>query len=195
MDLKFYRIKNLSYFVIDGFFIEQELAEVVKEIADLKRFALSPEKTRSAIKEGTIQKTGSGVFLDKIYQGNRNASSILQGNRKLFCEEIVKAAEEFDVVFSFLRKSTIDTTLLNYYVEGQEYKAHEDSTRITAITFLKQGYITGGEFCFPEQNVVIEAKHNRTVVFPSCAIHQAMPVQGTGTRVSIAQFADTVENK
>jgi Rps23 Pro-64 3,4-dihydroxylase Tpa1-like proline 4-hydroxylase len=194
MDLKFYRVKNLSYFVVDGFFTERELVEVIKEIDDLKRFALPPEKTRSAVKDGALQKTGTGVFLDGIYKGNRTASPILQGNRRLFCNEITRPAEEFDVVFTFLEKSNSDSTLLNYYVEGQEYRAHSDNTRISAVTFLQQGRITGGEFCFPEQNVVIEAKHNRTVVFPSCATHKAMPVQGAGTRVSIAQFVDKVEN-
>lgn len=195
MDFKFYRIKNLSYFVVDSFFTEEELFEICKEIKDLTSFSNAPEKTNSAVEEGELQKTGKGVFLDLFYAKNRNASPILKATRKIFCDEIMNPAEEFDVVFKFLRKSNFDCTLLNYYAHGQEYKAHSDSNRISAVTFLKQGSFTGGEFCFPEQNVIIEAKHNRTVVFPSCVVHQAMPVQGAGTRVSIAQFVDRVENK
>ena len=180
---------------MDGFFTEQELVEVVKEIEELKRFSERPKNTYAAKKDGVELKTGTGVFLDILYEDNRDASAILKGNRKLFSEEIFCPAEEFDSIFGFLKSSNKDATLLNYYTEGQEYKAHQDSSRVSAVTFLKQGSITGGEFCFPEQNVVIEAKHNRTVVFPSCVTHQAMPVQGAGTRVSIAQFVNWVDHK
>lgn len=184
MEINCYRVKNLSYIVVDNFFTPVELEEVLQEIKDLKRFSLPANKTGSA--EG--KKTGAGVFLDSLYGDNRDASSILRANRKLFFDEILLPAEEFDSIFRFVKDSDKDTTLLNYYTEGQEYKAHEDTSRISAVTFLNFGHFTGGDFIFPKQNECVEAKHNRAVLFPGCVTHQALPVEGNGTRVSIAQF-------
>ena len=188
MQINLHRVKNLSYFIIENFFTENELVEVNKEIKDLKRFAQTAEKTFTAKKDDTLLKTGSGLFLDEIYNNNREASPILQGNRKIFDDEIVFAAEDFDAVFGFLKYATQDATLLNYYASGEEYKGHRDHCRISAVTFLGEGSFSGGEFIFPDQNIVIEAKYNTTVVFPSCVMHKARPTLGQGTRVTMAQF-------
>lgn len=190
MKLSCYRVKNLSYIIIDDFFSEEELAQVLQEVVDVKRFSLHGiESATNHV--GQSLRSGKSVWLDQLYSENRNASAILQANRKLFSEEITEHAESFDVVFGFIKKSNRDSTLLNYYGSEQEYKPHHDETRISAVTFLEIGKFTGGEFYFPEQNEVIACKHNRTVVFPSCATHAALPIQGEGIRVSIAQFVDS----
>lgn len=59
--------------------------------------------------------------------------------------------------------------------------------------FFTDGEFTGGGFRFPSQDIEIEAVHNRTVVFPSCVLHQALPVYGSGARISIAQFVGRIE--
>ena len=191
MEINCYRVKNLSYIVVDDFFTAVELENVLQEVRDLKRFLLPADKTASAANpNGDVKKTGTGVFLDGLYKDNRDASAILQANRKLFSPEITERAEQLDVVFNFISSSTEDHTLLNYYTANQEYKAHKDDFRISAVTFLNFGHFTGGDFIFPEQNECVEAKHNRAVIFPSCTTHQAGVVKGEGARVSIAQFID-----
>jgi len=193
MEISGYRVKNLSYITIDNFFTAEELKTVTQEIKDLKRFSLSAEKTGTAINEvNNLKKTGTGLFLDGLYSENRGASDILKANRKLFAPEIQDYATEFDIIFEYMRESNQDTTLLNYYAEGQSYAPHKDQARISSVLFLRAGEFTGGEFSFPEQGVTIEAVHNRAVVFPGCATHAAMPLYGAGTRVSIAQFIDYV---
>jgi len=195
MEISCYRKNNLSYILIDGFFTEQELQEVVKEVQDLKRFALCAEKTGTARDEQkSLKKTGKGLFLDELYINNREASDILTANRKMFASEIQEYAAKFDVMFEYIKESNQDSTLLNYYAEGQNYAPHKDRARISSVTFLREGDFKGGEFSFPEQEVTIDALHNRTVIFPSCATHSALPVHGDGTRISIAQFIDYVAN-
>lgn len=185
------RVKNLSFLVIDDFFNTQELQEVEKEIQDLKRFFLHSKLTGAAHDEhGALKKTGSGIFLDNLYRENREASSILHATRKVFTVDFVESAESFDAVFGFIRESNFDNTLLNYYVRGQEYKAHRDASQISLVIFLREGAFTGGEFKFPSQDIEIESVHNRAVVFPSCVLHQAMPVYGDGARVSIAKLIE-----
>jgi hypothetical protein len=61
---------------------------------------------------------------------------------------------------------------------------------LTAVTFLKIGDFTGGEFLFPDYDEQIPFEENTTVVFPGCINHQAKLVYGNKNsyRVSIAQF-------
>lgn len=195
MKISGHRVNNLSYILIDDFFIAQELDAVTQEVKDLKRFALCAEKTGVAMDDKqTPKKTGTGLFLDDLYVNNREASDILTANRKMFASEIQEYAAKFDIIFEYIKESNQDSTLLNYYVEGQNYAPHKDQARISSVTFLRQGGFKGGEFFFPEQEVTIEAVHNRTVIFPSCATHSAMPVYGDGTRISLAQFIDRTGN-
>lgn len=193
MKISGYRVNNLSYILIDDFFTPQELEKVTQEITDLKRFSLCAEKTGTARDDQeNLKKTGTGVFLDELYINNREASDILTVNRKVFAPEIQEYAVRFDIVFEYIKESNKDSTLLNYYAEGQSYAPHKDQARISSVTFLRQGEFKGGEFSFPEQGVTIEAVHNRMVIFPSCTTHSALPVHGDGTRISIAQFIDFV---
>ena len=195
MKLIFNRVKNLSYVTIENFFNAQELKKVLNEVTELKKFCVKENKTFSAREiDNTILKTGEGVFLDKHYYENRNSSPILQANRKIFSKEIVHHLENFDVLFKEVIESNEDNTLLNYYSSGQEYKPHIDSARISVITFLRLGEFSGGGFLFPEQQHVVEPLHNMAIIFPSVALHAALPIQGEGTRVSIAQFITRKED-
>ena len=194
MKLSCHRVKNLSYILIDEFFDTNELVDVVQEVKDLKRFSLPASKTHTAADKKGFRKTGKGLFLDELYVQNRSASGILTHNRKIFTPKLVDYAEQFDSFFGFIRESNYDSCLLNYYTSGQEYRPHKDESRISVVTFLKQGDFTGGEFVFPDQDHVIEPVHNRAVIFPSCVTHGAMPVGGEGARISIAQFIDFKAN-
>jgi predicted 2-oxoglutarate/Fe(II)-dependent dioxygenase YbiX len=194
MKLSCHRVKNLSYIQIDEFFEAAELADVVQEVKDLKRFSLAASKTQTAGDCKGFKKTGKGLFLDELYGKNRSASGILTHNRKIFTPKLVDYAEQFDSFFGFISESNFDTTLLNYYTSGQEYRPHKDESRISIVAFLRQGDFTGGEFVFPDQDHVVEPVHNRAVIFPSCVTHGAMPVGGEGARISIAQFIDFKAN-
>ena len=190
MKLSCHRVKNLSYILIDDFFDSTELIDVAQEVKYLKKFSLPASKTESAIENNVVKKTGEGVFLDGVYKDNRESSSILRANRKIFSSELNDYAEQFDSFFSFIRESNFDSSLLNYYTSGEEYRPHIDTSRISVVVFLREGVFNGGDFVFPDQDHIVEAVHNRAVIFPSCAMHAALPVNGEGTRISIVQFID-----
>lgn len=194
MKLSCHRVKNLSYILIDEFFEAAELADVIQEIKHLKKWSLSASETCTAAENNVFKKTGRGLFVDKIYEKNREASSILRANRKIFSVELTSYAEQFDSFFGFIKESNLDTTLLNYYTSGQEYKPHKDTSRISVVTFLRQGAFTGGGLIFSDQEHVVEAVHNRAIIFPSCAMHGALSIEGQGTRISIAQFIEWRNN-
>jgi Rps23 Pro-64 3,4-dihydroxylase Tpa1-like proline 4-hydroxylase len=194
MKLSCHRVKNLSYIRIDEFFEETELTDVVQEIKDLKKLSFPASETCTASGNNRFKKTGKGLFVDKVYEKNREASSILRANRKIFNTELTSYAEQFDSFFGFIKESNFDITLLNYYTFGQEYKPHKDNSRISVVTFLRQGTFTGGGLIFPDQKHVVEAVHNRAIIFPSCAMHGALSIEGQGTRISIAQFIERKNN-
>lgn len=114
----------------------------------------------------------------------------MQATRKVFTVDFVESAESFDAVFGFIRESNFDNTLLNYYVRGRNTKRTEMQVKYRWLSFYAKELFTGGEFKFPSQDIEIESVHNRAVVFPSCVLHQVMPVYGDGARVSIAKLIE-----
>ena len=102
MKLNCHRVKNLSYILIDKFFEEDELVDVLQEVKDVERFFEPAHKTNTAEDCNGLKKTGVGLFLDELYEKNRNASAILTHNRKIFSPEITDYAEQFDSFFNFI---------------------------------------------------------------------------------------------
>jgi hypothetical protein len=182
--------KNLSYIVVDNLYLPEELKQIKVELRALKEYVKSPEETGVAMdKNETPKRNAHGLFLDKHYQ-DRNSSDILRLNRKLFCEELVVKATEFNQYFYTIRNCNNDSTLINFYGADEEYRPHRDNSALTAITFFSTGNISGGDFEFPEVNEVVPFKENRAVIFPGCVEHAAKQTQAKpgSYRVSMAQF-------
>jgi len=177
---------SLRYVVIDDFYSVDELAVVCEEIQQLKQF----EQTALQIHSANDSRTGTGLHLDEYFLSNRNDCNILKLNRKLFSEETIKKALVVDASYLHLNTCDADSSLLNFYKDGEEYKSHYDKATLSALTFFGFGNFTGGDFYFPQFKETIEFKHNRLVIFPSCVNHQVLPIhsQNGGYRASIAQF-------
>jgi hypothetical protein len=176
----------MDYLVIDDFYDAKELQLVEEEVLTLKPYGVSAQHTKA----DDDKKTGSGLFLDEMFSKCRHVSKVLTANRKLFSDEVFDEAIKLNAFFGHLKKCNADSTLLNYYTDGQEYKDHYDKAVLSAITFLGFGSFTGGDLCFTESGQTVTFKHNRLVLFPSCIQHQALPIvaKGDSLRVSIAQF-------
>jgi hypothetical protein len=178
--------KPFRYVVIDNFYTEEELNLILEEVEKLQLFAVDGASTGA----NEPKKSGLGLFLDTHFLNNRDQSNILRLNRKLFSEHVVKEAVKLDAYYINMGVCTADSTLLNYYKNGQEYPPHRDETLLTAITTLSVGSFEGGDFCFPEYHEVVKFKHNSLIVFPGCVQHAATPVitDTNSYRVSLAQF-------
>tara|TARA_Y100000385_G_C12914169_1_gene559618 strand:- start:130 stop:723 length:594 start_codon:yes stop_codon:yes gene_type:complete len=191
MQVACYREQNLSYAVVDDYLTEKEYKEVLEEVKDLKRLSASPQIIKSATDSNSNYiKSGDGVFIDSLYINNRSASPVLCMGQKIFNSELCETLNKFDVVFSKILESNHDTMLLNYYSPGQVYKSHKDSCDVSVITLLGLGEFSGGGFCFPDQNVTVNFKQGRTIIFPASANHASEPLTG-GTescRVTAAHF-------
>jgi hypothetical protein len=157
-------------------------------------YALPGKDTGTSTTTNENPKTGTGLFLDEVFSFNRKASKILRLNRKIFDSQIQEAAVSLDVSFKHLAHVNTDFTLINYYRGGEEYKSHHDFAVLSTITMLEVGPIDGGDLHFPEYDAVVKFKHNRCILFPSCAKHHAQPANKAtdGVRISIAQFLNYV---
>jgi len=189
-------VSPFPYAVIDNFYTQEELLLIWQEVDFLKSKLLSPEQTEAGRTEDKgYKKQGLGVMLDDVYQTQmRSMSSILTFNRKLYMSpELTNGLIKASPIFGYLNTGNQDVTLLNYYPDGGYYKAHADTSCLSACTFLCKApdAFTGGEFTFPDFGLVIESLNNRLVLFPSCVTHQVLPVKSQTPdegRYSIAQF-------
>lgn len=192
MQITCHREQNLSYAVIDDYLTDEEKKEVLAEAKDLERLSVSAEIIDSARDENNnYKKTGKGLFVNPLYPpGHQKTSSVLCMGQKIFSSELCEALEKFDVVFSKIHESNHDSILINYYYPGQVYTAHKDICDVSTVTLLGWGGFTGGGFYFPDQNVKIEFKQGRTIIFPSSTNHASEPHVGgeESCRISIAHF-------
>ena len=181
---------------IDNFYSFQEEQHIVKELEYLRERLLPPEYTGSAKNKDNLalKKKNSSIFLDTVFT-NRDFSSILQINRKLFDTEVVDMVEDYSIYFKYLRLSTQDSTLVSYYENEDRYASHSDSAVLTAISwFYKKPKLFGGGDLIID-DISIECKNRRLVLFPSILDHKVTTVtldepninQGNG-RYSISQF-------
>jgi hypothetical protein len=181
----------LEYIVIDDFYDKDEVEKIKEEVKELRQHTQSYKDTVTAVDVfNNPNKTGKGLFVDEYYNGERNRSPILTYNRKLFNPQLVETLITFNAYYNYIKYCTYDATLLNYYKDKEEYLPHIDDTLLTVVTTFKVGEFSGGEFCFPDYNEVVEFKENRMIIFSGCILHQAKPISANedSYRVSIAQF-------
>lgn len=196
MNIQYKKVGSLSYGLIDQFYTACEVNLIERELRDIFRFRLIPEKTNSSRdSNGNSRKKGTGVFLDNLYNQNRHQSDILTLNRKLFNPLISNELCKYDVFFGHLINCNKDTTLVNYYANEDYYHPHTDYSSLTAVTFFSFGEFSGGQFCFSDYEVELESISNRTVIFPGCVRHGAKPIitKENNYRITIANFINYKE--
>lgn len=189
MNINLIQKDGLSYVQIDEMYTEQEIQSIEKELLFLETLKQAPDMTKSAVKDGVSLKTGHGIFLDGVFT-NRDFSSILKLNRKLFDPKIAEGLAKQNCFYEHLLTTNHDLTLINFYGPKDTYNAHRDSSIFTAVTFFKIGEFSGGELSFVDYGVTIEPVAGRTVIFAGCTRHQAEPVvaEEGNYRVTMAQF-------
>ena len=190
MDVKALQQGPLFYAVIDNMYSPEELKSAQSEIDFLFRFKKAASETMTARRDdGTLLKTGSGIFIDDFY-ATRDNSILLTLNRRIFSNEVVQELKKQNCSYHHMHRVNYDLTLINYYGHEEKYDAHTDKSVFTALTFFKIGDFSGGELCFTENDISINPVPGRVVIFPGCVFHQAKPITADADsyRVTMAQF-------
>lgn len=180
---------SLCYAQIDGMYTPDEISLIQKELVYLETIKQDPSKTYTAKDGDKFLKTGSGVFVDEVYQ-DRRYSAILQINRKLFDPKVADVLVSKSCFFGHIKNCNSDSTLVNFYKDSEYYGVHSDTTMLSAVTVFSIGRFSGGQFCFPDYEVEIEPVEGRVIVFPGCVKHQAKAISALpgNYRVTMAQF-------
>ena len=182
----------LEYIVIDDFYSDEEINVIKKEFIDLLPFAKLPQETStSKDNNNKYKKNCLGLFLNEHYKENIFQSNIFNITSKILNNsKIFVKALQLNAFFKNIRNCNAQGILLNYYKDQQEYLPHVDKSVLTIISTFKIDEFSGGEFCFPEYDEVLEFKENRIIIFAGCVEHQAKKIEANNDsyRLSIAQF-------
>lgn len=162
------------YIIIDETFDGEEYPIIWKEISFHLNKGLTPEEYQGAKIDGKYLTNSKGLILDQLYSGNyRKLSEILTiCNRKFFNQEICETILPHNSYWRTYYDSTKDITKLRRYSSGDSYEAHYDSYVHALIsTTICPKEDVGGNLFFPEHDLEVETKDNRTVIFPGWIKH------------------------
>lgn len=190
MEIKYIRKGALDYAIVSDIYTPKELVQIKQEIVALREKARKNSTGPAKDLYGRSLNFADSLWVDEWYE-DRNKSSILTVNRKLFTSNIAEKLTEQNAMYAHIRNCSSDFTLLNYYDNGTQYKPHRDSSIFTAISFFSIGEFTGGQLVFVDYDEVIEPIENTMVIFAGCIKHEAKPVKTDGAfsyRASMAQF-------
>jgi len=184
---------------IDDYFDAKEIDEIKTEMQFLYSKMGDESKTQAAIEPSAIgirrKKRGYGVFVDEVYK-ERGFSSILNITRKLYNAEIREAITELSRENHYWRLwdfTNFDSTLLQYYSNGDYYDYHFDRSIFTAITPLNFGTKlgrSGGNLWFRNGNIEekYESSHNSLIIFPSVIEHRVEEMKISSELESIFDY-------
>jgi hypothetical protein len=173
---------KLGFVIVEDIFDQVELNLIWKdiEIIEQKKLLKSPEETGTATCyiTGRPLKNNKGIYLDRLHE-NEIIKNIIPISKKFYIPEIANAVADLGKMYPTYHQVNVTGNLLSYYENEDSYGPHLDQSVFTILTWLyrEPKSWTGGELIFPELNAEIEAKNNRSIIFPSCFTHQVRSVK------------------
>ena len=201
MILNSHKKDALEYIVIDNLYTASELIAIKKELSELIQHLQPVEIIKAAdngdVKNKKYKKDCLSLWLDIFYAGDRDKSSILNLNRKIFSKKVTSFSTKVNAFFGHIDKCNTDFTLLNMYKSDEKYLAHIDSAMISVITLFELGKVLEGGLKFTDYDEHISFKDNRAIIFPGCVRHETKPIklENDSYRVSLVQFLNYDNSK
>lgn len=189
------------FIVFDDVLTQEELKSAWEEINYLDKFInLNPMESGSATNvNGSPKKKNTCLWLNDYYR-NLNYSFLAKPFLKITSREVCEAVTNFDNVFLFYKQVCMEirvSILLSKYSDGDYYDAHLDSSYYTALFWINNSEdYEGGKFkfIFGDEEIEVESKQNRLLLFPSVYQHLVEKVKYTSEkyipRYSISTFLD-----
>lgn len=173
--------------LMSEFYTAEELSDVSEELKLLSKHALGPDKTGSAVdmkeieggfgQEYVYRKKNKGIFLSSFFKVEKE-SAISKANRKLFDKEFMQTLNNFNFMFGYLLNTNWDSSLVQFYSNGDYYKGHRDiavfSNIVNCCSDPKE--YDGGMLRFVDYDYSVDLRRNESILFPSCLEHEVTPV-------------------
>lgn len=137
---------------------------------------------RTEWREGTVGgNSNPNVRITDILELEPNRTELETELHKELVDTYLAAINEYGIKFPQLRITVGEKFRVARYQQGGFYKQHIDSggNRILSGVLYLNSDIEGGRLRFPAQNLEIEPKAGRLVLFPSnfVHIHESLPVE------------------
>jgi hypothetical protein len=171
--------------VIDNFYTEEQLKEIMIELKWLTKPSVMQDETKlkAAETNGEILTSKNGVFLEDVFKNWQHSALISHGMKQTGITEFRNKLLEFNTMFKSLFDCNSRCHLVSYYENSNYYKPHKDAFFYTILNyfFVEPKQFDGGELilysCNSNKEATIEPKHNRTVVIQSSTMHQAKEIK------------------
>jgi hypothetical protein len=176
---------------IDDFLVQEDAGRVLQECIDLKKIYM-PARVfdgPSATKIDQNYRSNEVIYLDDVFRGAPERSDILRiMKKKIWTEECKALWHEGYYIFDIINYSTWQEAVISRYGNCDFYKKHQDTRRdhityrlVTLVYYVNRTpeQFTGGSLTLWDSgdNVRVEPKHNRAVLFPSFTLHEVENVR------------------
>jgi hypothetical protein len=178
---------RFPYLVIDNWYTPEEKKLVETELnfyltskskEDLHRIGDGPDVARGS--DGQSKARGYRWFPGVMYHREfRDISPILRLIKKSQTHEFHQIIDRVRPAGRNFRVTNNDDTIVTYYHEDDEYKAHTDKFYWTQCVWLKKNEeaFEGGDLALADPEQTVRIKDNRCIFFPSPMFHQSTPIK------------------
>jgi hypothetical protein len=165
--------------VIDNFYPEKHLKDVISECKKLIPKMLKPEHTGGALNETNefYIKQNRGGFIDS------NSKIFLYTSDVTTSEKLQNNLTKFNPMWKLYPTMNTASTLVSYYADSDYYDKHIDFGLFTILTWVNNEprKFSGGDLTlysvFNNTSATVEYRNNRSVIFLSCTPHSVSPVK------------------
>lgn len=170
--------------VIDNFYTEEQLAEIMLELKWLTKPAimLNEDKLAPAKRDGVALTSKNGVFLETVFSDWRHSALISHAMKQTNSQEFKDKLLEFNTMFKGLFHCTGRSHLVSYYENSNYYKSHTDAFFFTILNYFntEPKQFSGGDIvlksCINNKEATIEPMNNRAIVIMSATWHEVKPI-------------------
>ena len=143
-----------------------------------ERRLIPPFKDKSGATENDKNVKNVGCLYLEDFYAKRRHSNILTITDRLFSDGYSMIDNHPHWYFDLDSINHHNTHIL-YYEDTNEYPAHKDTCRFTAVTYFyrEPKKFEGGDLQFTDYQIQVECVNNRIIVFPSMLNHRSTPVR------------------
>ena len=175
--------------VIDNFYTEEQLKEIMIELKWLTKPAIMKSETQleSATNDGKIITSKRGIFLEHVFNNWRHSAIISHGFTQMAKPEFKENILKFNTLFKSVLTCNSRTHLVSYYENSDYYKPHTDNVFFTLLNYFytEPKKFTGGEMvlysCNSNKEAVVEIRNNRVLLIASATMHEAKEIKSEAT--------------
>lgn len=176
---------GIDAIVIDNFYNEQQLSEIMDELKFLTKPSIfcEPKKLAAATDDNNNVITSKrGVWVDTVI--NWNHSSLIKYPWDNLCiPEVKEKIIGFNSMYRIMYACDWRSNLLSYYENSDYYDVHHDDAIFTVLNYFHTTpkKFTGGEIKLYSSTsnkiATVEVKQNRVVIIPSVTKHEVLEIK------------------